>query len=70
VPGDQIEVNPIGLILVVPTCQIHKFGVPQAGYCGTQMGTVACPIFDWVNKVLEDMHTDMTHVGTGVDVSV
>jgi hypothetical protein len=38
----------------------------------SHMCTVACPTFDWVHKhkVLEDMHTDMTQVGIGVEVSV
>jgi hypothetical protein len=69
--GDQVEVNPIGLTLVVPTCQIQKFGVPpRRGIVASHMGTVACPTFDWVYVVVEDMHTDMAHVGMGVEISM
>jgi hypothetical protein len=32
---------------------------PRQGTVAFHMGTVACPTFDWVHKVLEDMHTDM-----------
>jgi hypothetical protein len=64
-------VNPIGLALMVPAHQIQKFGVPpMRGTVASHMGTVACPTFDWVYKVLEDMHTDMAQVGMGVEVSV
>jgi hypothetical protein len=39
---------------------IQKFEVPpRQGTVAFHMGTVACPTFDWVHKVLEDMHTDM-----------
>jgi hypothetical protein len=36
----------------------------------SQIGTVEFLTFDWVHKVLEDMHTNMAHVGIGVEVSV
>jgi hypothetical protein len=61
-------VNPIGL--AVPTYQIQKFGCPQEGYCGIPYGYGDMPTFDWVHKVLEDMHTGMAQVGMGVEVSV
>jgi hypothetical protein len=36
----------------------------------SHMGTMACPTFDWVHKVVEDMHIDMAEVGMGVEVSM
>jgi hypothetical protein len=60
------SVNPFGLALVVPTCQIQKFGVPLRGVLWHPIwGTVTRPTFDWVHKVLEGMHTDMAQVGIG-----
>jgi hypothetical protein len=70
-PGDQIEVNPIGLALVVPTCRTHKFGVPpRRGTAASHTCMEACSTFDWAYKVVEDMHTDMAQVGMGVEVSM
>jgi hypothetical protein len=68
---DQIEVNPIGLALVVPTYQIQKFGVPPSGvlWHPIRVRWHASHLIG-IHKVLEDMHTDMAHVGMGVEVFV
>ena len=43
---------------------------PRQGTVASHMGTVACPTFDWVNTVVEDMHTDMAQVAMRVEVSM
>jgi hypothetical protein len=71
VPGDQIDVNPIGLALVAPTYQIQKFGVPPKwGIMSSHIDIVACPTSDLGHIVVVGMHNDKAHVHTEVEVPI
>jgi hypothetical protein len=69
VPGDQIEVNSISLVLVVPTCQYRSLGCPKWGIPASHMDMVVGPTFDLGHRVVVGMYTDTTHVDMGVEVS-
>jgi hypothetical protein len=71
VPGDQIEVDSIGLALVVSTCQIRKFGVsPKWGTVASHMDMVACPTSGLGHKVAVGMQVHIAWVGMWVEVSM
>jgi hypothetical protein len=68
---DQIEVNSIGLVMVVSTCRTQKFKVPsKRGTIASHMDMVACPMLGLGHRVVVDMHNDMAHEDMGVEVSM